>query len=122
MKKKICIVSGSRADYGLLEWPIKVLSEDDTFDVEVVKIWNDEDYEVEADSVLILGDRYEILDFATSCHLDRLPIAHIAGGDVTEGSYDDAMRDCISRMADIRYGQAHPHGLYECPFGRQSRD
>jgi len=128
MKKKICIVSGSRADYGLLEWPIKVLSEDDTFDVWYVDIpalsehghtpkqlldWEfcmanwclgpERGLPEEMDLVLLLGDREEILKVALDCHLMRIPIAHIAGGDVTEGSYDDAMRDCISRMADIHF-------------------
>jgi UDP-N-acetylglucosamine 2-epimerase len=55
------------------------------------------------DLMLILGDRFEILAAATAAHLQRVPIAHIAGGDITEGSYDDAMRDCISRMASIHF-------------------
>ena len=109
MKKKICIVSGSRADYGLLQWPIKVLQEDDTFDVKVVRRfdfgfsknqWAEMD---DTDLIIVLGDREEILQVAVNAHLMRIPIAHIAGGDVTEGSYDDAMRDCISRMASIHF-------------------
>jgi UDP-N-acetylglucosamine 2-epimerase (non-hydrolysing) len=103
MKKKICIVSGSRADYGLLEWPIKVLSEDDTFDVEVIRLDQEDDYEIDVDLILVLGDRLEIMELVLNAHIERLPIAHIAGGDVTEGSYDDAMRDCISRMSDIHF-------------------
>src|SRR3990167_454162 len=55
------------------------------------------------DVMLILGDRFEILAAATAAHLQRIPIAHIGGGDVTEGSYDDAMRDCISRMCSIHF-------------------
>ena len=43
------------------------------------------------------------MEVAMLAHLERIPIAHIAGGDVTEGSYDDAMRDCISRMASIHF-------------------
>ena len=104
MKKKITIVSGSRADYGLLQWPIKVLSEDDTFDVTVKKIWNGEVKDLgHPDLFLVLGDRFEILDVVTQAHLNRVPVAHIAGGDITEGSYDDAMRDAISRMASIHF-------------------
>ena len=100
--KKICIVSGSRADWGLLEWPIKVLKEDGTFDVTVSQAHEKvEMNRSQYDLVMLLGDRKEIMQVALCCHLARLPIAHIAGGDVTEGSYDDAMRDCISRMASI---------------------
>ncbi len=108
---KITVVTGSRADYGLLEWPIKLLKEDPYFQVEVVKVWNfifTDAYEqiiagTRPDVLMILGDRYEILACATAAHLQRIPIAHIAGGDVTEGSYDDAMRDAISRMATIHF-------------------
>ena len=111
---KITVVTGSRADYGLLEWPIKVLQDDPFFDIEVLKFWNrplDGAYSVmrteilnnRPEIVLMLGDRYEILGAAAACHLERIPIAHIAGGDVTEGSYDDAMRDAISRMATIHF-------------------
>ena len=111
--KRILVVSGSRADYGLLEWPVKVLREDGAFEVEVMKIWGHSVSEafdqcqwggvVPPDLILLLGDRYEILAAATAAHLQRIPIAHIGGGDVTEGSYDDAMRDCISRMASIHF-------------------
>ena len=55
------------------------------------------------DVVMLLGDRFEIMFAVLACHLKRIQIAHIAGGDVTEGSYDDAMRDSISRMASIHF-------------------
>ena len=108
---KICVVTGSRADYGMLEWPIKLLKEDSFFDVEIVKVWNFNFTEAyteiiegtRPDVLMALGDRYEILAVATAAHLKRIPIAHIGGGDVTEGSYDDAMRDSISRMASIHF-------------------
>lgn len=110
----IAVITGSRADYGLLEWPIKVLQEDSHFSVAVCKIWGAGPAETFAavelylresrpDLVLLLGDRYEIMQAALACHLQRVPIAHIGGGDVTEGSYDDAMRDSISRMASIHF-------------------
>lgn len=109
--RRVCIVTGSRADYGLLEWPIKMLEEDPAFSVSVLNLWGkslNAAYQkvIERptpDLFLMLGDRYEILGAATAAHLLRVPIAHIAGGDVTEGSYDDAMRDSISRMASIHF-------------------
>ena len=111
---KITIVTGSRADYGLLEWPIKTLQEDAFFEGQILRIWGaDFDTAFRActdsfsaerpDVMLCLGDRFEILAAATAAHLLRVPIAHIGGGDVTEGSYDDAMRDCISRMATVHF-------------------
>ena len=112
--KRILVISGSRADYGLLELPVKKLKEDGSFIVGVMPRWNmsfdisylgalDDIAQFKPDLMLILGDRYEILAAATAAHLQRIPIAHIGGGDVTEGSYDDAMRDCISRMASIHF-------------------
>lgn len=108
---KICIVTGSRADYGLLEWPIRTLKADPFFEVEVVKVWNfsftDAHEQIIAgtrpDVLMLLGDRYEILGCAVAAHLNRIPIAHLCGGDVTEGSYDWAMRDCISRLASLHF-------------------
>lgn len=110
--KKILIISGSRADYGLLEYPAKVLAESFEVDFRRMDVANPADayydskcfMEVfEPDCLLILGDRWEILQAAITAHLKRIPIAHIAGGDKTLGSYDDAMRDCISRLATIHF-------------------
>ncbi len=53
------------------------------------------------DWVLLLGDRYEIFAAAQACLLLGVPIAHIAGGDVTEGAVDDAMRHAITKMASL---------------------
>lgn len=110
----ISVISGSRADYGLLEWPIRALKADPFFSVAEVKIWglsaNEALERVGAylddarpEMVLVLGDRFEILSAVIAAHLLRVPVAHIAGGDVTEGSYDDAMRDAISKMASIHF-------------------
>ena len=110
---RILIVSGSRADLGLLHCPEKELLEDG-HDVSLLQLRTQSiatamshsighfDYH-KPKLVLVLGDRWEILAAATAAHLQRIPIAHIGGGDVTEGSYDDAMRDCISRMASIHF-------------------
>lgn len=110
----LAIITGSRADYGMLEWPIKVLQENPYFTVAVWRIWGasaDQAMsvvkakldEARPDVVMLLGDRFEIMGAALACHLERVPIAHIGGGDVTEGSYDDAMRDAISRMASVHF-------------------
>ena len=109
---RILIVSGSRADLGLLHCPEKVLREDG-HNVTIVSVAAQgyaDAYKVamralaaQPDMLLVLGDRWEIMAAATAAHLQRIPIAHIGGGDVTEGSYDDAMRDCISRMATIHF-------------------
>ena len=55
------------------------------------------------DLVLLLGDRYEILSVAIAATIARIPIAHIAGGDVTEGAIDDAFRHAITKMAHVHF-------------------
>lgn len=55
------------------------------------------------DLVLLLGDRYEILCCAIAATIARVPIAHIAGGDITEGSFDNSFRHAISKMAHLHF-------------------
>jgi UDP-hydrolysing UDP-N-acetyl-D-glucosamine 2-epimerase len=55
------------------------------------------------DMMLILGDRYEALAAASSATLMRIPIAHIAGGDITEGAIDDAIRHAISKLSHLHF-------------------
>lgn len=111
---KICVVTGSRADAGLLAWPIKLLKADPFFEVDELSVqfqrFEDAHYNAETrfqlkrpDAILVLGDRFEILAVVIAAHRQRVPIIHLCGGDVSEGSYDDAMRDCISRMAAVHF-------------------
>ena len=55
------------------------------------------------DLLLVLGDRYEIFAAAQAAMFSNIPIAHIAGGDVTEGAIDDAMRHSISKMSHLHF-------------------
>lgn len=55
------------------------------------------------DLVMVLGDRFEMLAAAEAAYLLKLPIAHISGGDVTEGAIDDAMRHAISKLSHIHF-------------------
>ena len=103
--KRILVISGSRADFGLLQPVVEALQQTGIFGVELLRLC---EYDLDADLspyglIVVFGDRHEILRSVIAAHLQRIPIAHIAGGDVTEGSYDDAMRDCISRMASIHF-------------------
>ena len=111
---RVLIVTGSRADLGLLHYPTKLLQEDAYFQGQVLNLWGcsfaqayghaEAFFTTERpDMILVLGDRFEILAAVTAAHLQRIPIAHIGGGDITEGSYDDAMRDAISRMSSIHF-------------------
>lgn len=55
------------------------------------------------DIAVVLGDRFEILSAVIAAHLMGIPIAHISGGDVTEGAVDDAIRHCITKMSSIHF-------------------
>lgn len=55
------------------------------------------------DYIVVLGDRYEIMAPALAAYMARIPIAHIGGGDVTEGAYDDAIRHSITKMSQLHF-------------------
>ncbi len=63
--------------------------------------------EARPDLLLLLGDRYEVLTAATVATMLSIPIAHIAGGDVTEGAMDDALRHAISKLSHLHFATTH---------------
>lgn len=151
MKRKICIVTGSRAEYGLLYWIIKGIHEDPGLELQLIatgmhlspefgltikKIEKDgfpvadrvemllssdtesaistsmglgmigfaKAYErLKPDMIIVLGDRFEILSAVASAVPFRIPIAHIHGGESTEGSMDESFRHAITKMSHIHF-------------------
>lgn len=65
--------------------------------------------QIKPDAVVVLGDRYEILGAAEACLLLRIPLAHIHGGEVTEGAIDDSIRHAITKMAYWHFAAAEPY-------------
>jgi UDP-hydrolysing UDP-N-acetyl-D-glucosamine 2-epimerase len=55
------------------------------------------------DMLVILGDRFELLAAAQAALIARVPVAHIAGGDTTEGAYDEAIRHSITKMSHLHF-------------------
>lgn len=55
------------------------------------------------DMIIVLGDRYEILAAVQAAAISKIPIAHIAGGDVTEGAYDEFIRHSITKMSHLHF-------------------
>lgn len=156
-KRKICVITGTRADYGLLYWLMREIKGDSNLDLQVVvtgthlstafgetvtviandgfmidervdlEIGNDtpagiarslglavigmgQAFEkLRPDIVVVLGDRYEILGAAEAAMIARVPIAHIHGGEVTEGAIDDAMRHAITKMAHLHFVAAEDY-------------
>ena len=58
---------------------------------------------LQPDMVMLLGDRFEALAAAQTALVMRIPLAHISGGDVTEGAFDDAIRHAITKMAHVHF-------------------
>lgn len=151
MLRKICVVTGTRAEYGLLYWLMKEIQADDALELQIIAtgahlspefgltyktIENDGfviDEKVEMllssdtpvgvtksmgvaligfadafarlspDIVVVLGDRYEILAAAEAALVANIPIAHIHGGEITEGAIDDSIRHAITKMAHLHF-------------------
>jgi GDP/UDP-N,N'-diacetylbacillosamine 2-epimerase (hydrolysing) len=61
------------------------------------------------DVVVILGDRFEILAAAVASTILGIPIAHIAGGETTEGAFDDAFRHAITKLSSLHFVTAEPY-------------
>ncbi len=149
--KKICVVTGSRAEYGLLSSLMKAIKNNDAFELQILvtgmhllpqfgntfneiekdgfNISEKVDIELNDDTSLgiaksvgigiikisealeklkpdlfiVLGDRFEAFAGALAAFLLKIPIAHISGGDVTEGAMDDAFRHSITKMAYLHF-------------------
>jgi len=61
------------------------------------------------DLMIVLGDRYEILASVIGAHLSRIPVAHLHGGEATEGSTDEAIRHSITKMSHIHFVAANEY-------------
>lgn len=146
--RKICVITGTRAEYGLLSGLMRLIQQSRNTELQVIatnmhlsprygetyrEIENDGffiDYKVpilddscnqleamskaligignaldklNPDMVVLLGDRYEIMAAATACMMKRIPIAHLHGGEITEGAYDDAIRHAVTKMSHLHF-------------------
>ena len=66
------------------------------------------------DIIIVLGDRYELLSIVGTALVMRIPVAHISGGDVTEGAIDDEVRNAVSMMSTLHFSgvESSAHNLY----------
>jgi GDP/UDP-N,N'-diacetylbacillosamine 2-epimerase (hydrolysing) len=90
--QKVECLSSSDSPVAIAEATGKALSE-------CAKAFN----ELKPDLVLVLGDRFEIFAACSAALLARIPIAHIHGGEVTAGAYDEAFRHSITKMASVHF-------------------
>ena len=149
--KKVCIVTGTRAEYGLLRWVMDGINKSAGLDLQVIatgmhlspefgltyqKIEKDGfhiDKKVEMlvssdtsvglvksmglgmigfsnaledlnpDLLLMLGDRFEIFSAAASAMIARIPLAHLHGGEATEGAFDEPIRHSVTKMSHLHF-------------------
>jgi GDP/UDP-N,N'-diacetylbacillosamine 2-epimerase (hydrolysing) len=90
--QKVACLSSSDSPVDIAEATAKALSG-------CAKAFN----ELKPDLVLVLGDRFEIFAACSAAFLARIPIAHIHGGEVTVGAYDEAFRHSITKMSTIHF-------------------
>ena len=151
MKRKIAVVTSSRAEYGHLYWLLTDLSKDDAFDLKLLVMGahlspefgttiheiHKDGFAIEAeiecllssdsdvgmaktiglatlgcadalarirpDVLLLIADRYEMLAPASVAVALRIPIAHIEGGEVSQGAIDDAVRNALTKLSHIHF-------------------
>lgn len=61
------------------------------------------------DILVVLGDRFEILAAATAALFARIPVAHLHGGEITEGAVDDAIRHAVTKLSHLHFVAAEPY-------------
>ena len=73
------------------------------------------------DVLVILGDRFEALAVAQTAMILRIPIAHIHGGEITEGAYDDAIRHAITKLSLLHFTSTETHRNRVIQLGENPR-
>ena len=74
---------------------------------------------LQPDLVLILGDRYEMLAVASTALIYKIPIAHLHGGEITEGAFDDAIRHAITKMSHLHFTSTEAYRNRVIQLGEQ---
>lgn len=151
MDQRICVITGSRAEYGLLYWVLHDLRDAAGIELQLIVTgshlapefggsvseivrdgfpiarrvemllssdtpggvaksmglgligMSDALEQLRPDVVLVLGDRFEILAAVQACLVHNIPVAHIAGGDTTEGAFDESIRHAITKMSHAHF-------------------
>lgn len=166
-RRRICVFTGTRAEYGLLYWLMKEIQADARLELQVLasgahlspehgETWR----QIEADGfplaakvhmlvsgdganavtksmglglvgmadalerlapdlLVVLGDRYEALVAAQAAMMARVPLAHLHGGESTEGAVDEAIRHAITKMAHLHFVAAEPFRRRVIQLGEQ---
>lgn len=167
VKRKICVVTGSRAEYGLLYWLMKEIQDDSALELQVIVTgmhlspefgltWKQVEQDgfiihrkvemllssdtpvgisksiglgvigfadalecLRPDVLVVLGDRFEIFAACQAAMTHRIPIAHIHGGEITEGAVDDAIRHAITKMSHLHFTATESYRQRVIQLGEQ---
>jgi len=167
MNRKICVITGSRAEYGLLRWVMQGIKDDADLNLQViatgmhlspefgltykvieadgfkidrkVEILTSSDTpvgiaksmglgmigfadalnELNPDLIVVLGDRFEIFSAVSAALVARIPVAHLHGGETTEGAFDEAMRHSITKMSHFHFVAANEYKRRVIQLGEQ---
>jgi GDP/UDP-N,N'-diacetylbacillosamine 2-epimerase (hydrolysing) len=149
--KEICVVTGTRAEYGLLRWVMDGIRRSSSLSLQVIvtgahlspefglthRLITEDGYpihrkvemllssdtptgvtksiglgvigfadaleDLQPDLILILGDRYELLAVASAALVAGIPIAHLHGGERTEGAFDESIRHAVTKMSHLHF-------------------
>ena len=158
MKRKICVVTGTRAEYGLLRWVMDGIQGSSDLALQVVATgmhlspefgltyreiekdgftidrkveillssdtpvglsksmglgmisFGDVLQDLHPDLVLVLGDRFEIFSAVAAAMVARIPVAHLHGGEATEGLIDESIRHSITKMSHLHFVATEAYG------------
>jgi UDP-hydrolysing UDP-N-acetyl-D-glucosamine 2-epimerase len=72
------------------------------------------------DILVVLGDRYELLAVATAALLFRVPLAHLHGGEITQGSFDDQVRHSITKLSHLHFCSCEEYAARVLSMGEES--
>ena len=166
--RKICVVTSTRAEYGLLYWLLKEIEADSELKLQLIvtgmhlspefgltykeiekEFKIDKKIEIlssshtnldicaemarvyekfapalaelKPDILVLLGDRYEIFGVAGVASIMQIPIAHIHGGETTQGAFDEAFRHSITKMSHIHFAATNEYANRIIQLGEEPR-
>jgi len=167
MNRKICVITGTRADYGLLRWVMQGIKDDTDLNLQIIatgmhlspefghtyKAIEADDFKIDLnvemltssdtpvgvaksmglgmigfadalnelnpDLIVVLGDRFEIFAAVAAALVARIPVAHLHGGESTEGVIDEAIRHSITKMAHLHFVAADEYRHRVIQLGEQ---
>lgn len=167
MSRKICVITGSRAEYGLLYWVMQGVAQDPDLTLQIIATgmhlapefgytyqqieqdgfaidrkveillssdspvgiaksmglgmigFADAFNQLQPDLIVVLGDRFEIFSAVSAALVARIPVAHIHGGETTEGAFDEALRHSITKMSHLHFVAAEPYRQRVIQLGEQ---